>query len=147
VAATYDPTTPTLRDHIRKFVADRHTNEDAGAISGAILQDETIDAELGLHSWNDALANCADAIASYYARLADEYEQADGIRAKWVKRVDDMRDLAKRARAGGIPEPGADGGLSTGVAVGALYHSLPGYRNEVEVIDAPPFVVVDRRIW
>jgi hypothetical protein len=107
MAATFDPTLPSQRDHIRLHLGDKHDLDVAGPVSDALLQDEVIDANLREFGFAEALARLADALAVDAAQRPNEYEQPNGVKVKWSYRVAIWQSIAKQARAGVIPVPGA----------------------------------------
>jgi hypothetical protein len=98
MASTFNPTLPTLKDHVRLAVGDT----DTGA---AMLADETITALLAAHTYPEALALCCDALVSLYGQRPSEYAESGGVKITWGERIEAWKDLAKRARAGKIATP------------------------------------------
>jgi len=97
VAATYDISLPTAKDHIRLALGD--TN-----MSSVLLADETIEAKLAAFSYTEALAQLAEGLATLYAQKADKKRFGD-VSEEWSKRIDAWTDLASRARAGLVTAP------------------------------------------
>jgi hypothetical protein len=120
MSATFDPTLPTQRDHIRLALGDKHANPTAGAITDPLLQDATIDALLDSLGYVQALAQLADSLATEYAQRPDEYREAGGQGFKWSERVKSWREVASMARAGKIRVPGTTRLSRRGVAAGQM---------------------------
>ena len=116
MSATFDPTLPTQRDHIRLALGDKHADASAGDITEPLLQDETIDAKLAAWGYSEALAQLADALATEYAQRPDSYQEYQGLTMRWSERVSAWRELAKLARSGKIGVPGQTA-MKTGIAI------------------------------
>ncbi|MEN6583051.1 MAG: hypothetical protein ABFD54_11425 [Armatimonadota bacterium] len=118
MTATYDPTLPTLRDHIRLALGDTDT-------TNPLVQDETINAKLTTCGYCEALAQLAEALASEFAQRPDSYAESGGLTVKWGERVQAWQDLADSARSGKITPPyttGSGGVASrTRAAVGKMH--------------------------
>jgi hypothetical protein len=100
MAATFDPSLSTLKDHIRLAIGDTDT-------TAAMLADETIAALLAAHTYPEALAQCCDALVTRYGQRPDEYAESGGVKITWGERCKRWSELADNARAGKIKTPTA----------------------------------------
>jgi hypothetical protein len=98
MSATYDPSLPSPKDHIRQLLGDTDTTT-------PILQDETIIAKLQAFGWGEALAQLAEGLISQYAQEPDTLEESGGMKQQWTARLSSWQALVVRARAGEIGEP------------------------------------------
>lgn len=113
MAATYNASLTSLRDHIRLLLGDTNT-------SAAMLQDETIDALLTAYGWSEAVAQLADSLVARYAQRPDSYRETGGAAFSFAQRIPAWRELAARARAGKLPHPTATARTVAGPAQGTL---------------------------
>lgn len=90
MAATYDLTLPTDKDHIRLALGDIDTDN-------PLLQDETILVKLQSFGYREALAQLAEGLASQYAQMPDSFTD-DGMQLTWRERISNWQSLAKSAR-------------------------------------------------
>ena len=100
MTATYDPSLPTNRDHLRQLLGDTDT-------ASPLLQDETIDAKLQAFGFTEALAQLADGLASELSQRPDSFKEDGGVEYSWQHRVVQWRELATKARSGLIMPPHA----------------------------------------
>jgi hypothetical protein len=106
MSATFDPTLPTQRDHIRLAIGDKHNNGTAGDITNPLLQDEIIDAKLAMFGYPESLAQLCESLIAEYGQRPDEYSESGGVRIKWGARIAAWQKIADNARAGKIKTPG-----------------------------------------
>lgn len=97
MAATYDPTLATPKDHARLALGDTDT-------TAALLDDTTIQAKLDSFGYCEALAQLAEALAVEYAQRPAVVGD-NGQRFEWPDRVKAWKDLAAAARSGKIAVP------------------------------------------
>ena len=130
MTATYDPTTPTLRDRIRLLVGDTDVATDAETgESLAWLPDETYDsAILRTTSETGAIAEMAAALASKIAKDPDRYTDESGMSVSWSARVKTLVDLAKDMRAATAASVAALGGTTISVRPTRGGTTYPEYR-------------------
>jgi hypothetical protein len=95
-----------LKDHIRLALGDRHNLGISGNVTTPLLQDEVIEAKLAVFTYQEALAQLAEALVAEYGQKPDEYSESGGIRIKWGQRVKAWQAIADSARAGDISAPG-----------------------------------------
>lgn len=102
MSATFDPALPTNRDFIRRRIFDCELADpsEAGEVVNPILQDETIDALLAAYTFNEALAQSAEAAIAYLSRFPDRFKQRGegGAEVQWTERIDALRAIIKGAR-------------------------------------------------
>jgi len=103
--ATFDPSLPTLKDHIRLALGDRHHDATAGPISSPLLADETIQAKLDTFDYPEALAQLAESLISEFGQRPDEYSESGGIKISWRERIAAWQKIVDAARSGGIKTP------------------------------------------
>jgi len=87
----------------------------SGDVASPLLLDATIEAKITAFGYLEALAQCAEALASQFARQPDEYNESTGIRLRWSSRVATWQKLAIDARAGIIADPSATTGQAAGI--------------------------------
>jgi hypothetical protein len=105
--AIFDPSLPTLKDHVRLALGDKHDQPTIGVVSDALLQDAVIEAKITAVGYVQALAELAEALASQYAQMPDQYSESGGLTLRWGERVSAWHALAAAARGGKIAIPGA----------------------------------------
>lgn len=98
MAATYDPTEPTLKDEARSLLGDAHSGTSEGAVSDPLYQDETIEARIAKYGFNEGVARLADGLCTKYGQYPDEHAEDGGVKVKWSERVRSWRELAKTLR-------------------------------------------------
>ena len=98
MAATFDPTLATLKDHIRLALGDTNVNT-------PLLDDQTINAKLAAFSYCEALAQCAEALISQFGQRPSEYGESGGVRITWGERISAWRKIVEDARSGRINPP------------------------------------------
>lgn len=101
MANTYSTALTNTSDHIRFALADTD-------VTNAILSDEEINAKISAYGFSEALAQCADAIATKLAQEPDSYSEDGGISISYKSRIDAMNKIAEKARAGFYKEPTLD---------------------------------------
>lgn len=106
MAASYDPTLPTIRDRIRHTLAD--TN-----MTTPLRQDEEYEAVIGLHTeWKLAAADMAESLANQFAQEVDTFGESGGVSVSWKERVGAWQATARRLRAEvALAEQGANEGV------------------------------------
>jgi hypothetical protein len=97
--ATYDPTLPTDRDHIRLALGDTDT-------AAPLIIDSTIDAMLLEYAYLEALALLADALIAEFGQMPDRYSDQQGVALQWTGRLESWARVATNARTGKIAAPG-----------------------------------------
>ncbi len=116
--ATFDPTLPTQKDHIRVALGDRHNDDAAGAVTDPLLTDAVINAKIDALGYLDALADLAEGLAAEKAQEPDEFQESSGgLKMKWSERVKYWLNLADRCRKGQIKVPGVTRSTQYGIAV------------------------------
>jgi hypothetical protein len=121
MAATFDPTLPTKKDHIRLALGDAHANAESGPVADALLPDELISATISIHGYSEALAQLADSLVARFAQQPDYMAESGGVTVRWSERISVWKSIAERARAGQIPDPTSTIKKNTArIAVGKL---------------------------
>ena len=113
--ATYgfDPALSTLKDKVRSRIGD------VSPTPQWFLADETIYAYLGDYSYDEACAQCAEAIGAQCIQLATSVSQKD-LSLSYQGRSKAAYDLADRIRNSAQPGPGEP------VNTGAAYTQMSG---------------------
>lgn len=106
MSATFDPTLPTHKDHIRLLLGDIHNSGTAGVVENALREDEVIEALLTQCSFSETVARLADSLVAEFGQRPDSYSESGGLSIKWSERVQTWKELAQKARAGLIQAPG-----------------------------------------
>lgn len=115
MAATFDPNLTHRRDDIRLWLGDYHTNDVAGPVANAFLQDATIDAKLAAHPFNEAAAQLATALIAKYANSPDAYDENRSLKLEWHSRLESWKTVVAEARkAAGRPSEVYRPGISVG---------------------------------
>jgi len=96
---TFDLNLSSLRDQIRLRLADTIS-------SGAVFQDETIDAMLAIYSYDEACAQLAESAGAEFARMASTVDNGP-LRYEYQERAGFFTGLAKSIRSLAQPAPGA----------------------------------------
>jgi hypothetical protein len=97
------------------LLGDVPENGSSGTISTPLLQDETIEAMLDTHPYNEAVRQLAMGLMSRYAGEPDKYEEGNGLRLEWRGRLDGWKALLKELKVTTPPTS-----VRSGIAVGQL---------------------------
>ncbi len=92
MSASYTGDLSLDRDRARFLLGDTDT-------ATALLQDESIDAMLGLYDFNEAVAQMAMGLATQFAQEPDKLDQDGGLVQTWTERVAAWHALAKDMRS------------------------------------------------
>jgi len=96
---SFDPGLSTLRDQIRLRLADTDS-------SSAVFDDLSIDAMLGMYSYDEACAQLAESAGAEFSRMASIVDNGP-LRYQYQERAAFFAGLAKSIRSLAQPAPGA----------------------------------------
>ena len=118
---SFNPSLPTFRDQIRLRLADTDS-------ASAVFQDSSIDAMLGMYSYDEACAQLAESAGAEFSRMASTVENG-ALRYQYQERAAFFAGLAKSVRSLAQPPPGAP--PFTGATSGPMVHpDLSSYRSD-----------------
>jgi len=121
MAFSFDPSLPTLRDQIRLRLADTDS-------ALAVFDDLSIDAMLGMYSYDEACAQLAESAGAEFSRMASVVDNGP-LRYQYQERASFFTGLAKSIRSMAQPAPGAP--TYTGATFGEMQNpDLRGYRTD-----------------
>ena len=96
---TFDPSLSSLRDQIRLRLADTDS-------ASAVFDDLSIDAMLGMYSYDEACAQLAESAGAEFSRMASVVDNGP-LRYQYQERAAFFANLAKSIRSLAQPAPGA----------------------------------------
>jgi len=118
---SFNPSLPTLRDQIRLRLADTES-------TSAVFDDLSIDAMLGMYSYDEACAQLAESAGAEFSRMASVVDNGP-LRYQYQERAGFFTGLAKSIRSMAQPAPGAP--VFTGATTGRMVSpDLTGYRTD-----------------
>ena len=95
---TFDAALPTDKDRVRMRVGDSNGKPQW------FLADQTINAVLANHPFNEACAQCAESIGAMCAQQSQTFQEGD-LKVSYQERSTQMFKLAKQLRDLAEPEP------------------------------------------
>ena len=105
MAATYNATLNSLKDHIRLALGDTPTGQVTGTVDDPLLQDETIQGKLVAFGYAEALAQLAEGLITLVGQRPSSYAEQGGLKVQWAERVQAWRDIVDACRNGRIRPP------------------------------------------
>lgn len=115
MAATFDATLSTAKDRARMLLGDVPDNGASGTVSSPMLQDETIEAMLEAHPYNEAVRQLAMGLLSRFSGEPDKYEEGNGLRLEWKSRLEGWKAILKELKVTAPPAT-----FRSGIAIGQL---------------------------
>ena len=132
---TFDPGLSTQKDQVRNRIGD------SNGVPQWFVADQTINALLGLYSYDETCAQCAESIGALCAQLAVQVEQRN-LRVQYQGRSKAMFDLADRIRDKAMPLPTDP--VQTGAATQQLSSPVsgcgpvgPGWQRTQAIVPVP----------
>ena len=107
---TFDPSLSSFRDQIRLRLADTES-------ASAVFDDLTIDAMLGMYSYDEACAQLAESAGAEFSRMASVVDNGP-LRYQYQERASFFANLARSIRSLAQPAPGAP--VFTGATFGPM---------------------------
>ncbi len=121
---SFDPGLGSVKDRVRLRLQDTDLNNPAVQI----FQDETIEAMLGMFSFDEACAQLCESAAAFFAQMADSVDNGP-VKYAWRARVDWYEKLAVSIRS--LSEPGPGDPIWTGATTAPmLAPNLFDYRTD-----------------
>jgi hypothetical protein len=137
ITATFDITLPTLKDHIRLALGDAAAA--TGSVTGALLQDASIQTKLAQCGYLEALAQLAESLIAQYGQQPDEYDERGGIRLKWSERINAWKTIADHARTGKTRVPALQKPMRRNIGLGRTMSQSRPLNKPPGLIGVPGF--------
>lgn len=115
MAATFASALTTAKDRVRLLLGDVPEGGVSGTVTSPLLQDDTIEAMLATHPYNEACRQLAISLMSQYAAEPDKYEEGNGKRLEWRNRLEGWKAIIRELK--NTQRPTA---MRPGVAVGLI---------------------------
>lgn len=97
------------------LLGDVPDNGASGTVSSPVLQDETIEAMLDTHPYNEAVRQLAMGLLSRFSGEPDKYEEGNGLRLEWKSRLEGWKAVLKELKVTAPPAT-----VRSGIAIGQL---------------------------